>query len=76
MLPSTKHIHLSLADGIDGEGVGFSELSSQNKQLILQTLSLPQVKVIEVWQGHLNEFKGFRDSMMQLYTLARGVAHE
>lgn len=75
LLPATKHIHLSLADGIDGEGVGFSELSSQNKQLILQMLSLPQVKVIEVWQGHLNEFKGFRDSMMQLYTLARGGAH-
>ena len=72
LLPTTKHIHLSLADGIDGEGVGFSELSSQNKELIQRILSMPQVKVIEVWQGHLNEFSGFRDSIAELYTLARG----
>lgn len=72
LLPTTKHIHLSLADGVDGEGVGFSELSSHNKELIQQILSLPQVKVIEVWQGHLNEFSGFRDSIMQLYSLDRG----
>jgi sialic acid synthase SpsE len=76
LLPTTKHIHLSLADGIDGEGVGFSELSSQNKELILQILSLPRIKVIEVWQGHLNEFMGFRDSIMQLYALARGDSYE
>lgn len=72
LLPTTKHIHLSLADGVDGEGVGFSELSSQNKDLIQQILSLPQVKVIEVWQGHLNEFSGFRDSIMQLYAADLG----
>lgn len=72
LLPTTKHIHLSLADGVDGEGVGFSELSSHNQELIQQILSLPQVKVIEVWQGHLNEFSGFRDSITQLYNLVRG----
>jgi sialic acid synthase SpsE len=76
LLPTTKHIHLSLADGVDGEGVGFSELSDQNKELILQILSLPHVKVIEVWQGHLNEFMGFRDSIMQLYAVARGNSNE
>lgn len=76
LLPTTKHIHLSLADGVDGEGIGFSELSIQNKELILQILSIPQVKVIEVWQGHLNEFMGFRDSISQLYGLAQRDAHE
>ena len=76
LLPTTKHIHLSLADGVDGEGVGFSELSNQNKELILQILSLPHVKVFEVWQGHLNEFMGFRDSIMQIYTVARGNSNE
>ena len=72
LLPMAKHIHLSLADGVDGEGVGFFELSSQNKELIQQILSIPKVKVIEVWQGHLNEFAGFRDSITQLYAIARG----
>jgi N-acetylneuraminate synthase len=72
LLPTTKHIHLSLAEGIDGEGVGFSELTSQNKELIQDTLSLPQVKVVEVWQGHLNEFTGFRDSIKQLHAVSRG----
>jgi N-acetylneuraminate synthase len=72
LLPTTKHIHLSLADGVDGEGVGFSELSNQNKEIIKKILSMPQVKVIEVWQGHLNEFSGFRDSITQLFTLAQG----
>jgi N-acetylneuraminate synthase len=72
LLPMTKHVHLSLADGVDGEGVGFSELSSQNKELIQRILALHQVKVIEVWQGHLNEFSGFRDSITQLYNFARG----
>ena len=76
MLPSTKQIHLSLADGVDGEGVGFSELSSQNRETILQILSLPYVKVIEVWQGHLNEFMGFRDSIIQLYEVAQGNSNE
>jgi sialic acid synthase SpsE len=76
LLPTTKHIHLSLAEGVDGEGVGFSELSTQNKELILQILSIPQVKVIEVWQGHLNEFMGFRDSISQLYGIAQGDSHE
>ena len=71
-----KGLKLYQTDGVDGEGVGFSELSNQNKELILQILSLPHVKVIEVWQGHLNEFMGFRDSMMQLYALARGNSNE
>jgi len=72
LLPTTKHIHLSLADGVDGEGVGFSELSSRNREIIREIVSLPQVKVIEVWQGHLNEFAGFRDSIAQLYANDQG----
>lgn len=76
LLPTTKHIHLSLADGVDGEGVGFLGLSSQNTELIQNVLSLPQVKVIEVWQGHLNEFAGFRDSIMELHTICENEKNE
>jgi len=66
LLPCTKHVHLALAEGIDGEGVGFSNLSQERVGLLRKMLSLPQVKVIEVWQGHLNQFSGFRDAIKQL----------
>jgi N-acetylneuraminate synthase len=76
LLPLTKHIHLSLADGVDGEGAGFSGLTRNNLELIQGILSLPQVKVIEVWQGHLNEFAGFRDAITDLYHISGNPKNE
>ena len=60
LLPFTKHIHLSDSYGTDGEGVNFGEGELGNpKKLITK-------KVLEVWQGHLNEFKGFKSAVRDL----------
>lgn len=57
LLPLAGHIHLSDASGEDGEGVVFGqgELSAE----ITTVLKHSAVKVIEQWEGHLNDFMGF-----------------
>ena len=59
----TKHYHLSDSYGTDGEGVGFGEGELGNPKKII---SENQVKVLEVWQGHLNEFEGFKSAVKSL----------
>lgn len=66
LLPITKHVHLSLAEGYDGEGVGFSNLDDESKNIISRVMSLSSVKIVEVWQGHLNNFSGFKNSLTEL----------
>ena len=59
----TKHYHLSDSYGTDGEGVDFGkgELGDPKK-----IISENKVKVLEVWQGHLNEFEGFKSAVKRL----------
>ncbi|MDC0883394.1 N-acetylneuraminate synthase family protein [Litorivicinus sp.] len=56
LLPHTAHLHLSDADGIDGEGLAFGlgALAGKNIQVPLGFHT-----ILEVWQGHLNDFEGF-----------------
>ena len=58
-------MHLSDAHGLDGEGLQFSE-SSPNLQVIKKCLNFETMKVIEVWQGHLDEFGGFKKAIKEL----------
>lgn len=46
-----SHIHLSDAEGDDGEGVDFGQGDLSNHNEILE---LPYIKVLEVWEGHHN----------------------
>ena len=59
----TKHYHLSDSYGTDGEGVNFGKGELGNPKKII---SENEVKVLEVWQGHLNEFEGFKSAVKSL----------
>ena len=60
------HTHISDAIGIDGEGMQFGSSSKPNSDLILSLLDKDIVKVIEVWQGHSNNFRGFKEGLIKL----------
>lgn len=61
ILPHSKHIHISDATGVDGEGIQIGEGEIDFERLI-QTFKKHQnlVYVIEVWQGHNDQAKGFK----------------
>jgi N-acetylneuraminate synthase len=59
----TEHVHLAFASGIDNEGESFKNLDKKNKLILKKILNFPCKKVIEVWQGHLNNYSGFRKSL-------------
>jgi len=64
LIPLSKHIHLSDAVGIDGEGVPFGEGDIHSLDDILLH---PTVKVLEIWEGHLVEGEKFSDALEYLF---------
>lgn len=65
------HLHVAGAEGVDGEGLNF-DFSRDSERRVLDGIfrgdkykSMP--KVLEVWQGHLDDFAGFRSSLSTLY---------
>ncbi|WP_305984995.1 N-acetylneuraminate synthase family protein [Roseibium sp. MMSF_3544] len=67
--PQVRHVHLSDALGTDGEGMQFGEGDPGNEDIIRKALALPGLKVIEVWQGHLDRGNGFREALRRLTVL-------
>lgn len=70
VLKNTKHIHISLAEGIDGEGKDFNNISPNERKILEFIIDQNYTKVIEVWQGHLNNFSGFTKALVSLDGLA------
>lgn len=66
LLKITEHFHLSLASGFDSEGEGFSKMNDEMKMIVKQILTQKKHKVIEVWQGHLNNYEGFYRALNDL----------
>lgn len=64
-----KHIHIADASGIDGEGLDIGEGETKNKSLIKKSLAYDCMKVIEVWQGHLDYGYGFYKAINKLVEL-------
>jgi N-acetylneuraminate synthase len=61
--PNIKHIHLSDAEGEFGEGAYFNS-NSENLGLLMKAIRKPGLgKTIEVWQGHLGDFAGFKTAL-------------
>tara|TARA_B100000787_G_scaffold152285_1_gene125844 strand:- start:363 stop:2189 length:1827 start_codon:yes stop_codon:yes gene_type:complete len=60
------HIHIADAIGVDGEGLAIGDGDSENVELIKKMLSYNCLKVIEVWQGHLDNGAGFRKEIIKL----------
>ncbi len=67
--PLIVHAHVSDATGIDGEGSNFDYLSSSNYQVHQTIIKMPIHKVLEVWQGHLDNQFGFKSAIKQLRKL-------
>ena len=71
LLDRTRHVHLSGADGIDGEGVKLSRSGTEFLDRIPKIIKFPCTKVIETWQGHLNNFQGFKDTISDIADFVR-----
>ena len=67
LLPISKHIHISDAKGIDGEGVPFGQGDLDINSIPLGNSELR--KVVEQWEGHLHDFKGFKEGLSILSKL-------
>ena len=63
LLSITNHLHIADSIGIDGEGVMIGEGDISNKPYLKKAFNTKKTKVLEVWQGHLNNFRGFRESL-------------
>jgi N-acetylneuraminate synthase len=64
--PFIKWFHISGASGIDGEGNNFTTLDESEYQIIDKIIESDTVKIIEVWQGHLDKFLGFKQALENL----------
>ena len=63
LLRYSKHAHLADATGQDGEGLPFGDGEFMDYEKIFST---NQIKVIEVWQAHLNNGYGFKKAIKDL----------
>lgn len=64
--PNIEHIHIADAEGIDGEGLHFGEGDPKNLPAIQSAMQFDCMKVIEVWQGHLDDGAGFAKALNKL----------
>lgn len=55
--------HIADAKGFDGEGYIIGKGDSDNIDLLKTVLKEPKRKVIETWQGHLNLYEGFFETL-------------
>ena len=62
--PYVAHWHLSDAKGIDGEGLEFGKGEIKNFSYFF---GQPGMKIIEIWQGHLNNGTGFLKGLKKLF---------
>jgi len=67
--PVVGHIHIADASGIDGEGLAFGGGDAENIELFARALDFDCLKVIEVWQGHLDQGAGFQTALVRLWEL-------
>ena len=67
--PRIEHLHIADAAGIDGEGLQFGEGDAKNMEALKKAFDFDCMKVIEVWQGHLNDGAGFSKAILNLERL-------
>lgn len=66
LIKQASHIHISGAEGLDGEGTSFKSKNYSNNLILRKCLKANCIKVIETWQGHLNDYSGFHNSIYDL----------
>jgi sialic acid synthase SpsE len=67
-----EHIHIADAAGVDGEGLQFGDGDPKNLAAIEAAMKFDSMKVIEVWQGHLDNGAGFAKALNRIYELFNG----
>jgi hypothetical protein len=67
----TRHIHISGAEGLDGEGTSFNSKNPIAHSILKNCLNKKNIKVIETWQGHLDNFSGFHHSIYDLVSIKK-----
>ena len=67
LLSIASHIHISDARGEDGEGVKFGK--GELKFGFLKNVSKDIRIIVEQWEGHLENFKGFKNALIFLESL-------
>ena len=67
--PLVGHMHIADASGIDGESLTFGHSDAENMELFARALDFDRLKVIEVWQGHLDQGAGFQMAITQMWEL-------
>ena len=72
LAPLIGHVHLADANGVDGEGLHFGDGDPENMPALARVMAMDNVKVIEVWQGHLDEGAGFARALATLADLFNG----
>lgn len=63
LVDNTKHIHIADAEGVDSEGL---EMCDQRLDFFKDSCELDCLKIIEVWQGHLNNGEKFITELQRL----------
>ncbi|HPQ39590.1 MAG TPA: N-acetylneuraminate synthase family protein [bacterium] len=66
VMPVTRHVHLSDASGIDGEGLQVDEGIIDWPETLLHLRRHQFTWVPEIWSGHLNRASGFRLALQRL----------
>lgn len=69
LAPLIGHVHLADANGIDGEGLHFGDGDPENMPALARVMTMDTMKVIEVWQGHLDDGAGFARALNTLADL-------
>lgn len=59
-LPFIKHMHISDSKGLDGEGLQIGEGDELNQEFFPIMLEMETAKVLEIWQGHLDNYTNFK----------------
>lgn len=65
------YFHLGGASGIDGEGKGIEEFFLSHSKLFSEIIQADKIKICEVWQGHLDDFSGFRTALHKIISFVR-----
>ena len=64
LVPFSRHIHIADALDSKSEGLMFGDgIIGDFSEII----ALKKLKIVECWQGHINEGEGFKDSLQTLY---------
>ena len=63
LVGNTKHIHIADAEGVDSEGL---EMCDDRLDFFKDSCDLDCLKIIEVWQGHLNNGEKFVTEIQRL----------